>query len=297
MSHTPRSILFAPALVIGSMVSLTVGASLAKGLFPILGAAGTTFVRLAIGGLVLLALWRPWRTSLARLPWRQVVLYGVVLGVMNLTFYEAIARLPIGIAIALEFLGPLSVAFFLSRGRLDVLWASMALAGVALLLPLTQVQPGLDWAGIGFALAAAVSWATYILVGQKAGASSHSGTVTAIGMTIACLTVAPFGTSAAWPVFSDLGLLPTAIAVGVLSSAIPYSLEMAALKQMDPKTFGILLSLEPALGALSAFVLLSEQISLLQCLAIACVVSASIGSTLTSRKKSQATLVSESHAP
>lgn len=297
MSHTPRSILFAPALVIGSMVSLTVGASLAKGLFPILGAAGTTFVRLAIGGLVLLALWRPWRTSLSRLPWRQVVLYGVVLGVMNLTFYEAIARLPIGIAIALEFLGPLSVAFFLSRGRLDVLWASMALVGVALLLPLTQVQPGLDWAGIGFALAAAVSWATYILVGQKAGASSHSGTVTAIGMTIACLTVAPFGTSAAWPVFSDLGLLPTAIAVGVLSSAIPYSLEMAALKQMDPKTFGILLSLEPALGALSAFVLLSEQISLLQCLAIACVVSASIGSTLTSRKKSQATLVSESHAP
>lgn len=297
MPHTPRSILFAPALVIGSMVSLTVGASLAKGLFPILGAAGTTFVRLAIGGLVLLALWRPWRTSLARLPWRQVVLYGVVLGVMNLTFYEAIARLPIGIAIALEFLGPLSVAFFLSRGRLDVLWASMALAGVALLLPLTQLQPGLDWAGIGFALAAAVSWATYILVGQKAGASSHSGTVTTIGMTIACLTVAPFGTSAAWPVFSDPGLLPTAIAVGVLSSAIPYSLEMAALKQMDPKTFGILLSLEPALGALSAFVLLSEQISLLQCLAIACVVSASIGSTLTSRKKSQATLVSESHAP
>lgn len=285
MSSPHRSILFAPALLVGSMLSLTLGASIAKGLFPLLGAAGTTCLRLGVGAFLLVALWRPWRTKLNREQWLHIGIYGVVLGVMNLTFYEAIQRLPIGIAIALEFLGPLSVAFFYSRSKADVLWATLALAGVGLLLPLTQVQAQIDLVGVGYALAAAACWACYILVGQRAGATSHSGMATALGMSVACLTVLPFGIAATGPVWADFSLLPSVFAVGLLSSSIPYFLEMIALKQLDSKTFGILLSLEPAFGALAAYFMLHEQISTIQCLAIGCVMSASMGSTITSRRQ------------
>jgi inner membrane transporter RhtA len=237
--------------------------------------------------MVLFAVWQPWRVAISRRQLGTIALYGAIIGVMNLAFYEAIARLPIGIAIALEFLGPLSLAFFMSKGKLDVLWATLALIGVALLLPLNTVQARLDVVGVLFALAAAASWACYIVVGKKAGASSHPGAVTAIGMLVGSLTAAPFGAAAVWQVTwtSSLGL--AALAVGVLSSAIPFSLEMAALRHLDSKTFGILVSLEPAIGAVSAFVLLHEHITLVQCLAIAGVMTASIGSTVTSRRKAK----------
>ena len=284
MPHASRSLLFAPLLLVGSMSSLTIGASIAKGLFPVLGAAGVTLLRLGIGTLILFAVWRPWRKPVSRHHWGSLALYGTILGVMNLTFFEAIARLPIGIAIALEFLGPLSLAFCMSKGKLDLLWATLALVGVALLLPLTKVQARLDVVGIAFALAAAASWACYIVVGKKAGSAAHPGTVTAMGMLLGTLTVSPFGVAAVAQVAWTPSLLLAALAVGVLSSAIPFSLEMAALRHLDPKTFGILVSLEPALGALSGFLLLHEHITLIQCFAIAGVMTASIGSTLTARK-------------
>lgn len=266
------------------MLSLTIGASIAKGLFPVLGPAGATLVRLSIGTVFLFAMWRPWRARISRKDIGTVVFFGVVLGLMNLTFFEAIARLPIGIAIALEFLGPLSVAFFLSQGKLDLLWATLALAGVLLLLPLTDVQAHIDVVGVFFALAAAACWACYILVGKKVGTAAHPGMVAAIGMLIGSLTVAPFGlvpvTQAEW----TTSLVLMALAIGALSSAIPFSLEMMALKRLDAKTFGILVSLEPALGALAGFLYLHESITFLQCCAIGGVMTASVGSTMTARR-------------
>ncbi len=269
------------------MLSLTVGASIAKGLFPILGAAGATFLRLGIGTVLLFAIWKPWRAGIPRQHLGTVLFFGVVLGLMNLTFYEAIARLPIGIAIALEFLGPLSVAFFLSKGRLDLLWATLALLGVALLLPLTEAQAHIDLVGVMYALAAAAFWACYILVGKKVGSVAHSGKVVAIGMLIGSLAVAPFGLLAVTQVDWTGTLVLMALAIGVLSSAIPFSLEMMALKRLDAKTFGILVSLEPALGAIAGFVYLRENITLLQCLAIGGVMTASVGSTLTARRQTK----------
>jgi inner membrane transporter RhtA len=292
MTRQYRSALFAPLLVVGAMLSLSIGASIAKGLFPVLGPAGVTFVRLCAGTMVLFAVWRPWRAKISRQHVGSIAVYGTVIGVMNLTFYEAIARLPIGIAIALEFLGPLSLAFFLSKGKLDVLWALLALIGVVLLLPLTTAQAELDMVGVAFALAAAASWACYILVGKRAGASSHGGTVTSIGMLIGSLAAAPFGAAAAWHAPWTSSLAVAALAVGVLSSAIPFSLEMAALKHLDSKTFGILLSLEPAVGAVAGFILLHEHITLVQCLAIGGVMTASIGSTVTSRRKAKVVALS-----
>lgn len=278
----------APLLLVGSMLSLTIGASIAKGLFPVLGAAGASFLRLGLATIMLFVVWRPWRFSITRQQLGIIALYGSALGLMNLTFYESIARLPIGIALALEFLGPLSVAFFMSKGRLDILWAVLALVGVFLILPLTKVQARLDVVGIIFAAMAATAWASYILIGKKAGAAfAHAGTVTALGMAFATLIVAPFGVKSVWQVTWDGSLVVAVLTMALLSSAIPYSLEMAALKRLDSKTFGILLSLEPAFGALMALLLLHERITLVQCFAIGGVVVASVGSAVTSRRQNK----------
>lgn len=273
------------------MLSLTLGASIAKGLFPVLGAAGVTFLRLGIGTVILFAVWRPWRSRIPRPQWGTIALYGVVLGLMNLGFYEAIARLPIGIAIALEFLGPLTLAFVMSKGRLDVLWATLALVGVVLLLPLTAVQARLDVTGVFFALVAAAAWACYIVVGKKAGEAAPPGMVAAWGMLIGTATAAPFGLVPVGGAEWTPAMAVAALAVGLLSSAIPFSLEMTAMKHLDSKTFGILVSLEPALGAVAAFLLLQEHLTLVQCLAIVAVMTASIGSTITARKEAKAMVV------
>lgn len=266
------------------MVSLTIGASLAKMLFPILGPTGTTLLRLSFAAIILLAISRPWRTRLARAQWKWISFYGAILGLMNCFFYLATERLPIGLAIGIEFLGPLAVAIGLSRTRKDFVWALLALTGVALILPRTETS-SVDMLGVVFALTAAFFWAAYILVGKQLGQRVPAAAATSYGMAVGALVAFPIGLSAAIPIVEHLHLIPIAIAVGILSSAIPYSLEMTAMKNLDSKTFGILLSLEPAIGALSAFALLSERLTALQVLAIACVIAASIGSTLSNKAK------------
>lgn len=297
------SIFFAPVLVLASMTSLTMGASIAKSLFPLFGASGTTFLRLGLAAIMMLLVWKPWRAEFSRSQWKLLLAYGVGLGVMNLLFYEAIARLPIGIAIAIEFMGPLSIAFFYSRSKIDVLWATLALVGIVLLLPKSDgvaggFSKGVDWVGVAFALGAAAAWAFYIVIGQRAGAGAHAGYVSAFGILFGWMTVVPFGFTAMPRLFENPAFLPSALAVGLLSSAIPYSLEMVALKKMDSKTFGIFLSLEPAIGALSAYLFLSEKLLLAQLAAIGCVIIASIGSTLSaSRKRLRDQAASEVAAP
>jgi len=265
-----------------AMVSIQSGASLAKRLFPVVGAPGTTALRLFFAALLLGLLWRPWRGRLTRRELRAVVTYGASLGGMNLLFYLALERIPLGIAVAIEFTGPLAVALLASRKPLDFLWAALAVCGIVLILPIAGTSKALDWVGVGFALGAGLCWALYILFGQKAGASVHGGKATALGMATAALLVCPIGAAHAGGALLDLSILPFALGVAVLSSALPYSLEMIALQQLPTRTFGILMSLEPAIGALSGLLFLGEQLTLAQWVAIGCIILASVGSSAAS---------------
>jgi len=274
------------ALLVASMISIQFGASVAKGLFPALGPEGTTALRCGLAALILLALQRPWRARLAPSAWLTVGLYGASLGLMNLLFYLSLARIPLGVAVALEFTGPLSVALLFSHRARDLLWVALAAAGIVLILPLSRSSRPLDPVGVAFALAAGVCWALYIVLGQRAGRAVQGGAATALGMLAAALVVAPVGVLRAGPRLLQTHLWPLALAVAVFSSALPYSLEMHALRRLPARTFGILMSLEPALAALAGLVMLRERLSLAQGAAIACIIAASAGSAWTARPAS-----------
>lgn len=284
MKNLKDSTIFPVILIILSMVSLVSGASLAKQLFSAIGSESTSVIRLGVAALFLTIIWRPWRTKLNRGQLKIIAIYGICLGVMNFLFYMAIARLPLGIAIAIEFIGPLSVAIYLSRKAYDFLWAILAIAGIVLILPLSAVQGPVDIVGVIYALGAAAAWALYVIQGKKAATATHSGVVTSLGMTAGFVAVFPFGATNIPMVFSSSTLVLTAIGVGILSSAIPYSLEMVALKKIESKHFGLLMSMEPAIGAIGGYLYLNEQLTTLQLLAIFCIIAASVGSTITASK-------------
>lgn len=274
-------------LIVVAMISIQGGASLAKSLFPMVGAEGATTLRLGFAALILLMVWRPWRRRIAHADLRSVLLYGCALGAMNLTFYMSLQRLPLGLAVALEFTGPLAIALFSSRRPLDFLWAGLAVLGVSLLLPLaTALDAQVDPIGVAYALAAGFAWAVYILLGKRAGAQLPSGIVTSIGMLAALLLALPFGVARAGAALFDPRLLPLAVGVSVLSSALPYSIEMVALKSMPARNFGILMSLEPAVAALIGWAVLGERLGGTQWAAIGCVMAASFGSAF-GRRDSQ----------
>jgi inner membrane transporter RhtA len=283
MIHTTgrqrNTILLPVVSVLVAMTSIQYGASLAKRLFPLIGAQGTTTLRLSFAALILCSLWRPWRNKLSRLEVRSILAYGVSLGAMNFLFYLAIERIPLGIAVAIEFTGPLAVALLSSRKPSDFLWAALAVAGIVLILPLSENSAPLDPLGILYVLGAGISWALYILFGQRAGASTHGGTVTALGMAIAGVLSFPIGVVHAGKALLDFSILPIAVMVAILSSAVPYSFEMIALKRLPAKNFGILMSLEPAFAALTGLVFLNEHLTHIQWLAIGSIILASIGTS------------------
>jgi inner membrane transporter RhtA len=263
--------------LLGSMCSIQVGAALAQHLFPAVGAPGTTALRVGLAALILLAIRRP---SLKRLDGRGVRalgLYGASLGLMNLCFYLALRTIPLGVAVAVEFIGPLVVAAASHRSRLDILWLVLAAGGLVLLAP--WGGRALDPLGLLLALGAGVFWGLYILFGQAAGKIGE-GAASALGMGVAAVVVIPFGVAAAGTRLADPALLPLGLTVAVLSSALPYSLEMFALTRLPRATFGTLMSLEPAIGALSGFLLLGQHLSLRQGAAIAAVILASAGAAL-----------------
>lgn len=276
--------------LVASMMSVTLGNSFAKALFAAVGPEGTTALRLAFGAALLCALRRPWRGRLSRSQLRAVALYGATLGAMNLCFYLAIARLPLGLAIAIEFLGPLTIAVAASRRALDLAWIGLAVVGLALLLPLPGGSAPLDPVGVGFALAAAICWALYIVLGQQAGNVPGSQAVP-IGLLVGALVVLPFGIARAGAALLQPAILLPALAIAVLSSALPYTLEMVALRELPRRTFGILLSLEPAIGALVALVVLGEHLTSLRWVAVGCIVAASGGTVATARRRADPRLV------
>lgn len=283
-SRTASPLLPVGSLLIG-MLSFQFGAAIAKQLFPLVGAQGATAMRLGLGALILWLLRRPWRRLSGRHDWTSLVGYGLTLGLMNLVFYMALRTLPLGIAVALEFLGPLAVALFGSRRALDLLWVALVVGGLALLLPYHTDAPSLDPIGVLYALAAAVGWATYIILGRRAGAAFGNDAV-ALGSAIGALVAVPVGIAHAGAALFSLSALPFGAGVAILSSALPYSLEMYALTRLPARTIGILFSLEPAMGALLGLMFLDEHLTAFQWLAIGAIIVASIGAVLSARESS-----------
>lgn len=269
------------ALVVG-MVSIQSGAALAKGLFPVVGAAGVTTLRVSFSALILLAVWRPWRRGPERSEIGAIALYGAALGLMNLLFYLALRTIPLGIAVAIEFTGPLAVALAGSRRGLDFAWIALAVLGLGLLLPLGEADR-LDPTGAALALGAGLCWAAYIVFGQRAGRAG-GGRAVSLGMAVAALVVAPVGLAEAGTDLFTPGTLGTGLIIAVLSSALPYSLEMFALTRLPRPAFGVLMSLEPAVASLAALALLGERLNPVQAVAIGCIVAASAGITLAGRR-------------
>ena len=290
MSHdhhhpTLRQTLIAVAAVLFSMVSVTSGAALAKSLFHAIGPEGTTGLRNGYGALMLLAFWRPWRGgNLTAGQWRLVAAYGVSLGMMNLLFYSALQTLPLGLAVAIEFIGPFTLALINSRRMTDFVWLGLAVVGMALLLPWGDGPLAADPKGVALALGAGVLWALYIVFGQKASRQLPGGYVTSIGITIGSLITVPIGLIHAGGAMFAWSSLGVALGVALFSSAIPYSADMMALRRVPSRTFSILMSLEPAVAAMSGLILLGEGLTLRQQFAIGCVMIASLGSTASARK-------------
>lgn len=265
------------ALLLG-MISVQSGASIAKTMFPVAGPLGTVALRVGFGTVILCAALRPWRVRIpagSRLP---IAVYGVALGIMNMCFYQALSRLPLGVAVALEFTGPLAVAVLFSRRPIDFLWVLLAAAGLSLLLPVLHLHRGIDPAGALYALAAGGCWAVYIVAGQKAGIS-HGAQSVALGSLISAVLVLPVGILNAPPTFFSASVVLPGIAVAVLSTALPYLLDMVALVRLPTRTFGVLMSIEPAIGALTGLLFLDEKLSATQWVAIALIILASIGVT------------------
>jgi inner membrane transporter RhtA len=231
---------------------------------------------------VLLAIWRPWRRAHDPSALRLAALFGLVLGAMNLTFYEALDRIPLGVAVTIEFLGPITLATVLSRRPRDFAWVALAAAGVVLLTaPWTEGGGGLDGVGVAFALVAAVLWATYIVLAQRAGRRFDGGEGLAIAMVWAALVPLVPGVAEAGTDLLEPSLLLAGLGVALLSSVVPYSLETEALRRMPARVFGVLMSLEPAVAALAGYLVLSQRLSAREIAAIALVVAASIGVTRT----------------
>lgn len=288
MNDQPRSLastLFPVGLLLIAMASIQSGASLAKSMFPLVGAQGTTTLRLVFASLILLLVLRPWRATLTAKSLRTVIIYGIALGGMNFLFYMSLRTVPLGIAVALEFTGPLTVALLSSRRAIDFVWIALAVTGLLLLIPTKESGANIDLIGIGYALGAGVCWALYIVSGQKAGADNGIQTA-ALGVLIAAIFIAPIGIVHAGSALLNPALLTTALGVAVLSTALPYSLEMMALTRLPARTFSTLTSIEPAFGALSGLLFLHESLTLLQWLAIGSIILASVGATLTMRPKS-----------
>lgn len=270
----------APILVMGGIISVQVGAAFAKQLFDQAGPTGVVTLRLAFSAALLLVLWPP-RQRLTPEAIGVVLAFGTVLGLMNFSIYQSFARIPLGMAVTIEFLGPLVVALIGSRRWRDTLWALLAGAGVVLL---TEGGSGaVNWVGVLYALVAGACWAGYILLGARMGQHTPGGLGLALGTVWAALLIVPFGAAESGAALLSPQLLAVGFAVAVLSSVLPYSLEIEALRRMPTRVFGVLMSLEPAVAALAGLAVLGELLSWTQWLAVACVVVASIGATRTSK--------------
>jgi inner membrane transporter RhtA len=268
------------SLVLLGIATVQLGAAIAKGLFGELGPTGTVFLRVGFAALVLLILWRPSLGGYARGDYLVAGVFGLTLAAMNLSLYLALDRIPLGIAVTLEFAGPLGVAVAGSRRMLDVLWVALAAAGIVLLAPLDVLgESDLDPAGVALALLAGCFWASYIILSARTGSVFPGGTGLVIALCVGTVVLAPVGVVGGGTALLDPGLLLAGFAVAMLSSAIPYSLELEALRKLPARVFGVLMSLEPAVAALVGFVVLGERLGMRALAAVLLVTVAAIGAS------------------
>jgi inner membrane transporter RhtA len=262
-------------LVLAAVTSVQIGAALAKSLFDEIGAGGTVFLRVLSAALVLAVVWRPRLAGRAAGDLRLALLFGLVLAGMNLAFYSSLDRIPLGIAVTFEFVGPLGVAVFGSRRPLDLAWVALAAAGILLLSDFGGAS--LDGTGVGLALLAGALWAAYILVSARVGRVFPGGSGLALAMLVATVPLAPVGIAEGGDDLLVPWILALGAATGILSSAIPYALELEALRRLPVGVFGVLMSIEPAVAALAGFVVLGERLAAREVVAILLVVAASAG--------------------
>ncbi len=271
-----------PGLMLLAIVSIQVGAAMATQLFADLGPAGAVFLRIGFSAALLCLAWRP---SLDRRVFEHaglLLLFGLVIGAMNLTFYHAIARIPLGIAATIEFLGPLAIAVATSRRLGDFGWIALALGGALLLVP--DIGERLDPVGLGFAVLGAIGWASCILLSIRVGRAFERGTGLALGMAVAAVLLVPIGMKGGAVAFMKPELLAIAFAVAVISTAIPFSLEFEALKRIPPRVYGVLVTMEPAIEVIVGLVLLGQSLTLRTGLAVGLVTTAAVGITLFDRR-------------
>jgi inner membrane transporter RhtA len=262
-------------LVLLGVFSVQFGGAFAKTLFDEAGPGGTVFLRVVFAALILAALWRPKLAGRSSAEWRLIAAYGFVLVAMNLSFYESLDRIPLGVAVTIEFVGPLGVAIASSRHALDLLWAALAAAGILLLSGFGGAD--LDKLGVALALVAGGFWATYILLAVRVGRRIPGNEGLALGMAIGAVMVAPVGLADAGSGILSAEVIAVGFAVAILSSAIPYTLELEALRRLPQGVFGVLMSLEPAAAATAGYIALGEDLAARELVAIALVVTASAG--------------------
>ncbi|MDX6285280.1 MAG: inner rane transporter RhtA [Frankiales bacterium] len=272
----------APVLVFGAIVSVQCGGAVAAKLFDRAGPGGTVLLRLALAAVVLLPIVRPRIRGRSGRDLRAAAVFGLVLAGMNACFYQALERTPLGLAVTLEFVGPLAVAIGASRRRLDLLWAGLAAGGVALLAG--RGGGDVTTLGVVFALAAGAFWAAYILVSQRIGRVFPGASGLAIALLVGAVAVAPYGVIDGGDALVEPGVLAAGLAVALLSSAVPYSLELTALRRLSAAVFGVLMSLEPAVASLVGLIVLSQRLTVVQVVAVAMVCLASLGATAPVRR-------------
>jgi inner membrane transporter RhtA len=270
-----------PVYVVAAMVSAQLGSAVAKFLFAALGPLATVSLRTAFAALVLLALWRPHLRGRPRADLLAALALGLTLAGLSLSFYAALERIPLGVAMTLEFAGPLGIALVGSRRRLDLLWGVLAAAGILGLSPLGGT---VDPLGAALALLAGAFWAAYILLGARIGQTIPGGGGLALAMAVAAIVTLPFGLAAGGQVAADPRVLFAALGVGLLSSVIPFSLELEALRRIPVRVFGVLMSLEPAIAAVVGLVVLGEALGMREIGAIGLVVTAGVGATRTAER-------------
>lgn len=269
LSRTPPLV-----LVLFAIVSVQLGAACAKSLFASFGPVTVVFLRLSLAALLMLLVVRPNWSLLRAAQWRITLAFGAILALMNLTYYLALQRLPLGLTVTIEFVGPLSVALWHSRRALDFVWVVLAAGGIALLNPFSGE---IDAQGFVLALVAGTCWAAYIVLGEKIGGALPGVQGLSLAMGVGAILLAPVGMQSGAVIASHYVLLPLAFGVALLSSVLPYSCEIEALRRMPKRVFGILMSVEPAAAALIGFLVLHEVLSMTQMLAIALVMIASYG--------------------
>ena len=278
-----RTVPLASLAIVIALTSVNIGAALGKSLFALVGPEGVAALRTSIAAIILLVVARAWSARFTRRQALWMALYGIALGGMNLLIYWAIARIPIGIAVTIEICGPLAVVLLTSRSTRDFLWFALAVAGLLLLMPWPGAAgTSVDPAGVLYALGAATCWALYILFGKRA-AEAESGVAVAAGMAIACLVTLPAGISVAGGNLLLPEVLLLGAVVAVLSSALPYYLEMRALEKLSSRLFGLVTSSAPAIAALVGFFMLGERLTPMQWMAVCMMIVASAGCSLASR--------------